>query len=77
LLYPQVLNDDDPGERELGIEAGLAWGTAADATIAYVDHGISDGMRRGIERAHMEGRPVEFRTLACGDKQEQKGGAEL
>jgi hypothetical protein len=63
LLYTQVLRDEDPRERELGIEAGLAWGTAADVTVVYIDRGISDGMRRGIWRAHLEGRPVEYRKL--------------
>ena len=70
LIYPQVLSDSNPTERELGIEAGLAWSEVADATIAYVDHGISDGMKRGIERAHLEGRPVEYRRLHA-NKSEQ------
>ena len=34
LLYTQegVLDDGDPEERKLGIEAGLAWGPVAEAT---------------------------------------------
>jgi hypothetical protein len=58
-----VLDDDDPADRELGIEAGLAWGPEADATVVYVDRGISSGMQRGIDRAKREGRPVEYRAL--------------
>lgn len=65
LLYtqPGVLDDKDPVERAFGIDAGLAWGRVAQATVVYTDFGISDGMRYGIERAQHEGRPVIYRTL--------------
>ena len=63
LLFPQVLDDLVPAERALGIEAGLAWGAKADATVVYTDRGISNGMRMGIARAERAGRPVEMRTL--------------
>lgn len=68
LLYtqPGVLDDDIPEEREMGILAGLAWGHEAEATVVYVDHGVSRGMRYGIERAEREGRPVERRMLYRG-----------
>jgi len=60
---PGVLDDLDPEERTLGIEARLAWGVEAAATVVYVDHGISKGMDYGIARAKAEGRPVEYRNL--------------
>lgn len=65
LLYtqPGVLRDQDPEERKLGIHAGLLWGNRADATVVYVDLGISKGMEQGIERARMVSRPVEQRTI--------------
>lgn len=65
LLYtqPGVLRDDVPEERRLGIEAGLAWGAKADATVVYRDLGISPGMEQGIERAMREGRAIEYRTI--------------
>lgn len=65
LLYtqPGVLRDDDPIERETGINAGLAWGELAARTVVYADHGITRGMQRGIERARELGRPVEIRYL--------------
>lgn len=65
LLYTQegVLDDKIPAEREHGIEAGLAWGRCADATVVYIDRGIFDGMKRGIKRARELGRPVEYRSL--------------
>jgi hypothetical protein len=64
-LYTQegVLNDDIPQERDLGIDAGLAIGARLEATVVYVDLGISRGMAMGIERAEREGRPVERRSL--------------
>jgi hypothetical protein len=60
---PGVLDDTIPEERELGIEAGLAWGHEAEATVVYIDLGVSKGMTFGIARAHHEGRPVEYRQL--------------
>lgn len=65
LLYtqPGVLDDADPDERALGIDAGLAWGVEAAATVVYVDLGISSGMKYGIRRAEREGRPVEYRNI--------------
>lgn len=63
LLYTQVLNDRVPADRALGIEAGLAWGILADATVVYVDRGTSNGMIQGIERAEREGRSIEYRRL--------------
>ena len=65
LLYtqPGILDDNSRDERKLGIEAGLAWVSHADATVVYTDLGISEGMKLGIERAKKEGRPVEYRRL--------------
>lgn len=63
LLYTQMLDDSKQEERELGIEAGLAWGKVAEATIVYTDFGISSGMMYGIEAAQKAGRPVEYRSL--------------
>lgn len=63
LLYTQVLDDDAPGERELGIAARLAWVPLAFATVVYTDLGISSGMSRGINHAMHCGRVVEYRSL--------------
>ena len=65
LLYtqPNVLSDSNPAERKHGIDAGLAWGAAADATVVYTDRGLSNGMLYGINRANAAGRPVEFRSI--------------
>lgn len=64
-LYTQkgVLDDNNPAERSLGIEAGLVWGDSADKTVVYTDLGTSDGMKYGIERAIKAGRIIEYREL--------------
>lgn len=65
LLYtqPGVLDDLNKEERKLGIEAGLKWGAMAQASVVYLDLGVSEGMKQGIERAKAEGREVEYRQL--------------
>ena len=64
-IYTQegVLDDTDPEERELGIQAGFAWRTAADKTVVYTDRGVSNGMRYGIKHAEDLGVTIEYRTL--------------
>lgn len=65
LLYtqPGVLRDEVPAERQHGIDAGLAWRRVADATVVYIDRGVSAGMKYGIAAAEAAGRPVERRSL--------------
>ena len=65
LLYTQdgILDDDNPMERNLGIEAGLAWGRNASKTVVYTDLGITPGMEKGIQRAKEEEREIEYREL--------------
>jgi hypothetical protein len=65
LLYtqPMILVDAVPAERKLGISAGLAWRKVAEATVVYVDLGISSGMQHGIDLALTAGNPVEYRSI--------------
>ena len=65
LLYPQpgILRDELRAERQQGVMAGLIWAQAAEATVVYIDKGISNGMRQGIEDAGRAKRPVEYRRL--------------
>ena len=65
LLYtqPGILRDGVPHERQWGIDAGLAWGSAAEATVVYVDLGLSKGMLFGIASAERANRPVEYRRI--------------
>ena len=60
-----ILDDDVPEERMLGIDAGLAWGEAAQMTVVYVDLGLSSGMAYGIANA-LSAEPVrrvDYRQL--------------
>lgn len=63
LLHTQVLDDMRPDERELGIEAGLAWYRVAEKCVVYEDFGMSRGMAEGTARARSHGVPVEYRRL--------------
>jgi len=65
LLYTQdgILNDSIAEERQLGIEAGLAWKKEADASVVYIDYGITKGMEYGIAAAKEAGVPVEYRKI--------------
>ena len=67
LLYTQegVLDDKNPAERKLGMEAGFAWGAVADYVVVYTDLGITDGMKLGIEKREGERRSIKYRTLPC------------
>ena len=67
---PGVLDDTNPAERVLGIEAGFAWREVANATIVYADLGISPGMQSGIDaafgamkRGEANCHPIEVRYL--------------
>ncbi|MFC1727382.1 hypothetical protein ACFL0Y_02560 [Patescibacteria group bacterium] len=60
---PGILDDNDPKERRLGIQAGFLWGQNAEVTVVYTDLGITKGMKQGIEAAKERGAEVEYRTL--------------
>lgn len=64
LLYTQVLDDNIPDDRTMGIEAGLAWRDASEGTVVYTNHGISTGMQYGIDRAKAAGKPIEYRRIS-------------
>ncbi len=60
---PGVLDDKVPEERALGIEAGLAWLSAADLMVLYVDRGMSPGMNEAMKVAQRSGLDTELRSL--------------
>lgn len=75
---PGILDDAVPGERALGIEAGLAWYRVAEACVAYVDYGVSAGMREGMERARAHGVRVDLRRIGGNDGESvPTGGCDL
>jgi len=60
---PGILDDNIPGERKLGIDAGHAWICVADAMVVYMDRGTSKGMQQGIEVAKQHNILIEYRYL--------------
>jgi len=65
LFYTQdgILNDKNPIERELGIDAGFAWGKLANKRIIYFDRGVSEGMIKGIDFAKSINQKIGYRKL--------------
>ena len=65
LLYtqPSILDDSNPKERQLGIEAGLAWRKVAELAVFYVDKGWSEGMTAAKQLYDKEGFPYEVRQM--------------
>lgn len=46
LLYPQVFDDLDEEQREIGMAAEQEWLKQAEVVALYIDLGISRGMRK-------------------------------
>jgi len=63
LLYTQVLDDNIPEQRKLGMEAGQSWYEVADYCVVYTDFGISEGMQEGIKKARICGLEIIERKL--------------
>ena len=63
LLYTQVLDDAIKKQRDMGMERAFNWYKHADLMAVYIDKGISDGMKRGIEVAEKFGIEMVYRTL--------------
>ena len=64
LLYTQVLDDQIPEEREMGMSRALAWYDTADLCAVYTDLGISEGMKKGMEYAKSIGLTIEKRSIS-------------
>jgi len=58
LFYPQLLDDNDKEQRELGISLGLAWLRKCDA-LWYFGEKVTDGMGREIQAAKRHGLKVK------------------
>ena len=52
LLYTMVLDDRKPEDRHQGLRAAMAWIGRSDMSAIYIDHGVSPGMRLGIQRTY-------------------------
>ena len=58
LLYPQILNDNDPEERELGLMLGLALLRECDEVWVFGE--VSPGVAREIEEAKRLQKRIRF-----------------
>lgn len=63
LLFTQMLDDNIPEERQLGIDAGLAWKEVADKHVFYIDYGMSTGMEYAKKYATENNIEIEFRKI--------------
>lgn len=66
LLYTQMLDDNDPHERGLGIALGFAWHGVADLIAYYIDLGMSEGMTLSRDSLPSN-KPTEYRRIAPDD----------
>lgn len=60
LYLPQVLDDNDPDEREQGLQAGLALLRVCDVVLVGYRHGVSEGMKAEIQLATDLGKRVIY-----------------
>lgn len=62
-FFPGALDDNDPEQRALGIQAGFAWGECAEVRVFYLDLGMSPGMVKGLAEAKRLGQQTEQRWI--------------
>lgn len=62
LMYPAILNDDDPEERALGMLMDMSLVALCDELWCFDANGISKGMREEIACAEQHGIPVVTRN---------------
>ena len=60
LLYPQILDDENPRERELGLAFGLALLRICDEVWVFGD--LSPGMKGEVEEAEHLQKPIRYFT---------------
>lgn len=64
LLYPQVLDEHDPCERELGLHLGLCWLDRCDEIWVFGSR-ITAGMERELIKAKRLNMRVRWFTEVC------------
>ena len=73
LIYPHVLDELNPEERERGIAAGYEFWPIAEKIVFYTDLGMSSGMQRAMNRAQELGLKIEGRTIGANSKEVKNG----
>ncbi len=62
-MLTTILDDKDPEERKIGIEAGLSMRQCIGRAVFYIDRGWSSGMLNAKEKYDEEQVPYEIRRL--------------
>ena len=60
LLYPRILDDEDPEQRRLGLFFGMVWLDIAQEIWIFSDGTLSKGMRAEYDRAKKRGYKIRF-----------------
>tara|TARA_R110002051_G_scaffold196148_2_gene263960 strand:- start:1160 stop:1552 length:393 start_codon:yes stop_codon:yes gene_type:complete len=63
LLYTQVMDDDNPEQREKGISLSQDWYKYAEKVVIYTDFGVTNGMQQGIDLSLKLELPIEMRSI--------------
>jgi len=59
LLYPQIVDDNNPDEREIGTMYGLALLALCDEVWCFGEN-LSSGMEQEIKEAKRLGKPIKY-----------------
>ena len=60
LLYPRILDDDDPKQRRMGLFFGQVWLDIAREIWIFSDGSLSKGMKAEYERAKQRGYKIRY-----------------
>jgi hypothetical protein len=63
LFFPQFLDDTNIEHRKIGIEAGFGFARKAEYRLFFIDFGMSNGMKLGLEDANDNNQIVKYHTL--------------
>ena len=64
MMYTGVLDDNNPIDRQLGIDLGYSWWPFVEAICFYCDLGWSEGMVLAKLRADRDDKIIEERYIA-------------
>lgn len=69
LLYPRILNDQNPRERSLGLKFGMELMKRCQEVWVFSDGTISSGMRKEIYRARSRNMKIRWFDLYCVERE--------
>lgn len=74
LLYPQILDDENPRERELGLFFGKVLMDRCSEVWIFSDGDYSDGMQAEYDRAVRKGYRIRYFTTDCREVESHGNG---